>query len=89
MAAFLRTAEVSYFVAPDRTGQGLGSTLLAFLEGEAPKMGVDSLLADISSLNEGSIRFHLAHGFKECGRFKRVGRKFGRDFDQVWMQKLL
>ncbi len=28
-------------------------------------------------------------GFEECGRLKRVGRKFGRDFDVVYMQRFL
>ena len=51
-------------------------------------MGVDNFMAHISSLNEGSIRFHLRHGFTECGRFRRVGTKNGRDFDMVWMQRL-
>ena len=89
MAAFQRTAEITYFLAPGRTGQGLGKVLLDFLEVEAGKMGIDCLLADISSLNESSISFHRKNGFKECGRFEKVGRKFGQDFDQVWMQKRL
>jgi L-amino acid N-acyltransferase YncA len=89
MAAFQRTAEISYFVAPGRTGQGLGKVLLNYLEAEAGEMGIDTILADISSLNEGSISFHRKNGFGECGRFEKVGRKFGRDFDQVWMQKHL
>jgi len=25
----------------------------------------------------------------ECGRFLKVGRKFGEDFDAVWLQKRL
>jgi L-amino acid N-acyltransferase YncA len=47
---------------------------------------VDTILASISSRNDGSIRFHKKNGFRECGRFRRVGRKFGQDFDIVWMQ---
>jgi len=35
------------------------------------------------------IEFHLKNGFRECGRFMKVGRKFGEDFDVVWMQKQL
>ncbi|MBU2552083.1 MAG: GNAT family N-acetyltransferase [Proteobacteria bacterium] len=89
MPAFQRTAEVSYFIAPDHTGKGLGRILLARLEDEARQAGIDTLLADISSRNPGSIHFHLKNGFKECGRFEKVGRKFGQDFDQVWMQKRL
>ncbi|MEW6261822.1 MAG: N-acetyltransferase family protein [Thermodesulfobacteriota bacterium] len=89
LAAFRRTAEITYFVASGQTGQGLGKALLGHLEAEAVKMGIDTLLADISSRNEASLAFHLKNGFKECGRFEKVGRKFGQDFDQVWMQKHL
>lgn len=89
MSTFQRTAEITYFISPGRTGEGLGRVLLNYLEEEAKKNDVDTILADISSINEGSIAFHLKNGFKECGRFEKVGRKFGRDFDQVWMQKRL
>lgn len=36
-----------------------------------------------------SLAFHRKHGFEDCGRFKGVGRKFGEDFDIVWMQRHL
>ncbi len=86
-APFNRTAEISYFFAPSATGRGIGTALLARLEQDAKAMGVDTILASISSRNEGSIRFHQKHGFRECGCFERVGRKFDQDFDVVWMQK--
>jgi len=56
---------------------------------DARAAGVETLLANISSLNEVSLNFHLKHGFKECGRFQRIGKKFDRDFDVIWMQKFL
>ena len=86
-APFDRTAEISYFLSPDATGQGVGAALLARFEERARAMGVDTILASISSRNEGSIRFHLRHGFRQVGRFENVGRKFGKDFDVVWMEK--
>jgi phosphinothricin acetyltransferase len=85
-ATLRRAAQLSYFFAPDFTGQGIGSRVLSALIEAGRRMGVDTFLAHISSLNEGSIRFHLRHGFAECGRFRRVGRKRGEDFDMVWMQ---
>ncbi len=84
-----RAAEVTYFILPEHTRKGLGTALLETFVREARKMGIDSLLASISSRNEESIRFHRHHGFRECGRFLRVGHKFGEDFDVVWMQKCL
>jgi L-amino acid N-acyltransferase YncA len=89
MPAFSHAAEISYFIAPEHTGNGLGGMLLAQLEREAPAKGITTLLAQISSLNEGSIRFHGKNGFVECGCFRGVGRKHGRLFDAVWMQKTL
>jgi phosphinothricin acetyltransferase len=49
-------------------------------------MDVDTILAHTSSRNTASIRFHRKHGFRECGRLRRVGRKFGKDFDVIWVQ---
>ena len=82
-----RTAEVSYFISPDFTRRGIGRALLNTLIGEALLLGVDSLVASISSRNEESILFHQKNGFRECGRFRDAGRKCGHDFDVVWMQR--
>jgi phosphinothricin acetyltransferase len=86
---FRRTAEVAYFLLPEHTGQGLGQRLIAHFIQEARALGVDNLLASVSSLNEQSLRFHAHAGFECCGRFPAVGRKSGRDFDVVWFQKRL
>jgi phosphinothricin acetyltransferase len=55
----------------------------------ASEIGVTHLLASISSLNEGSIRFHKKHGFKECGKFEGVIEKKGITFDVVWMMRVI
>ncbi|HUT37753.1 MAG TPA: GNAT family N-acetyltransferase [Methanoregula sp.] len=75
MPAFRHTAEITCFIRPGETGKGLGTKMLGFLETEGKKQGISTILASISSLNEGSIRFHARNGFSECGRFKKVGRK--------------
>lgn len=88
VATMRRSAQLTYFIREKHTGMGLGSRLLDLLLSLGREMGVDNFLAHISSLNEGSIRFHRRHGFTECGRFRRVGTKNGHDFDMVWMQRL-
>lgn len=82
-----RTGVLTYFLNPEATGQGLGSRLLERLLEEGSRLGIDTFLAHISSHNTGSLRFHLRHGFTECGRFRKVGRKFGQDFDLVWVER--
>jgi phosphinothricin acetyltransferase len=89
MPAFAHTAEITYFIRPDCTGKGLGSRILRYLENEGKSRGISTLLASISSLNEGSIRFHEKNGFVHCGRFRMVGEKNGVIFDTVWMQKFI
>ena len=87
--AFSKTAEITYFIHPDHTGKGIGTKLLRLLEKEGMQKGITNILANISSLNPRSVDFHKKNGFIECGRFKNVGRKKGKPFDTVWMQKML
>ena len=89
MPTFSHTAEVTYFLHPDHTGKGLGKMLLGSLVRGAVEKGITCLLANISSLNPDSIKFHQKNGFIECGRFRKVGKKKGQEFDTVWMQKML
>ena len=89
MPVFSHTAAITYFIDPVHTGNGLGRQLLEYLEKEGRKKGITTILADICSLNSGSINFHRKNGFVECGCFKQVGKKRGQVFDTVWMQKMV
>ena len=89
LPTFAHTSEITYFLAPDRTRQGIGTRLLHNLERGAKEKGIRTILAGISSLNEGSLAFHRKHGFLEVGRFRQVCLKKGTLFDVVWMQRML
>ena len=82
---FRRTAELTYFLAPEHTRKGIGGMILDALVQQARQQGVDRLLASISSLNPDSLAFHAKKGFEEVGRLKDIGRKFDCDFDVVYM----
>ncbi|MBM3162584.1 MAG: N-acetyltransferase family protein [Chlorobi bacterium] len=89
MPAFDRTCEITIFLRYGHTGKGTGKAILDYLLEAAQETGLHSILASISSLNEGSLHFHLQNGFRECGRFVEAGEKFGRKFDVVYCQRML
>lgn len=89
LPAFFRTAEITYFLKPGFTGQGIGKAILDYLLDMGREKGINAILANVSSLNEESIAFHVKNGFSECGRFREVGWKKGRVFDVIYFQKLL
>lgn len=82
-------AEITYFISPEATHQGIGSRMLAELEARAMDCGIRTIMAAIASVNEISLAFHRKHGFTEVGRFRDVCVKRGVSFDAVWMQKTL
>jgi phosphinothricin acetyltransferase len=88
-SSFRRAAEITYFILPGHDRRGLGTAILELFVEQAGPLGIDTLLACVSSKNLGSLKFHLKNGFRECGRFAKAGRKFGEDFDVIWLQKRL
>lgn len=89
LPTFAHTAEISYFLHQDYCGCGVGSALLARLLDEAPGKSITTIMASVAAPNQASIGFHRKHGFTECGRFRSVCRKQGKEIDVVWMQKQL
>ena len=75
---FSQTAEITYFVKSEYTGRGIGKRILDCLLAKAKEKGITSIVASISSLNEGSINFHKKNGFVECGRLREIGNKRGK-----------
>ncbi|MEU7314830.1 N-acetyltransferase family protein [Streptomyces sp. NPDC007083] len=85
--AYRYTVEDSVYLAPDRTGRGLGSALLAGLLGECGPAGVQQVVAVIADTgSDASTALHRSHGFTPAGRLMAVGRKHGRWVDTVLMQ---
>ena len=87
--AFDRAAELTCFLAKGYTGRGIGSMILQALQSGAVELGIETIVATVSSLNEGSLRFHRARGFTEQGRLAGIGSRNGRRFDVVYLQKIL
>lgn len=96
-AAYDWSAELTIYLAPEARGQGLGRALYEALERELAEMGILNLYACIGVpvreedeyLNFNSARFHAHMGFVKCGEFHSCGRKFGRRYSMIWMEKLI
>jgi L-amino acid N-acyltransferase YncA len=86
--AYRHTVEDSVYLAPDRTGQGLGRGLLTALLDRCADVGVRQVVAVIADGgSDASIALHRSAGFSHVGRLTAVGHKHGRWIDTVLMQR--
>ena len=86
--AYGGTVEDSVYVHRDATGRGIGRALLAALIERARRSGYLQIMAAIGdSDNQASIGLHRSCGFVEIGTARRIGFKFGRFLDVVYMQR--
>jgi L-amino acid N-acyltransferase YncA len=88
-AGYRFTTENSIYIAADSRGQGIGKLLLAPLIESARTLGLRAIIAAIDGDNQVSIRLHARFGFETVGHFKKVGYKFNRWLDVVYMELLL
>jgi L-amino acid N-acyltransferase YncA len=86
---FARTVENSIYCHEAFTGMGLGTAMLDALIIKAREMGMYTMIAGIGAETVGSMRLHERFGFVEVARLKRVGWKFDRWHDLVYMQLML
>lgn len=85
--AYRHTVEDTIYLAPGRTGRGLGRQLLSALQRHCALAGIEQMIAVIAdSGNPASAALHRACGFTEVGRLRSVGRKHGRLIDTLLMQ---
>jgi len=85
--AYETTVEVSVACSPDSTRKGIGSRLYQELFSLLEKEDVRRVVAGIAQPNEPSNALHERFGFKKIGAFTEVGRKFGKYWDVLWMEK--
>jgi len=62
---------VTLGVAPSRTRQGVGRSLLAAAAAEAAKRGATRLFLEVAATNRAARRLYAAAGFREAGRRRR------------------
>jgi len=87
--SYATSVEVSIYLAPGLTGRGRGATLYRQLFQSIASEDVHRAYALIALPNEPSLKLHHAFGFVEAGHLREVGRKFGRYWDVVYLEKAL
>ncbi len=86
-AAYDTTVEVSIACAPQAARQRIGTQLYEALFKLIASEDVNRIVAGIAQPNEASNALHKKFGFKQIGTFTAVGRKFGKYWDVMWMEK--
>lgn len=68
------TAELKRMYAKIK-GIGVGKSLLAFLEGEAIRLGYSRILLETRKINEAAVCFYLANGYEVCENYGRYAER--------------
>ncbi|BBK31985.1 phosphinothricin acetyltransferase [Stella humosa] len=89
-SAYRFTVQDSIYVAEDCIGRGVGARLLQPVIDGCTALGYRQMMAVVGdSGNEASLRLHARLGFRTIGQALRVGVKFGRWVDIVYLQRPL
>lgn len=95
-AAYQWSVETSIYVDMQKRQNGVGHLLYEALEQRLREQGILNSNACISyaeveddHLTNGSVRFHEKLGYELVAHFHKCGKKFGKWYDMVWMEKML
>ena len=80
-------AEVSVYVTPQYSGQGIGKMLMQQLIEASETNGLWTLQAGIFPENTGSVHLHESIGFRQIGRRERIGKMDGEWRDTLLLER--
>jgi len=88
--AYDRSVELSVYVAPDRTGHGIGGALYQELFARLrDDETMHRAFAIIALPNDASVAFHERQGFTYRGTLSEAGYKFGAYLDIAYYERSL
>jgi phosphinothricin acetyltransferase len=88
-AAYETSVEVSVYLDPQQTRRGVGTALYEALFAAVASEDVHRAYAGITLPNDASVALHHRFGFTDVGVYREVGRKLGRYWDVLRMQREL
>ena len=74
---------------PRRDGRGLGALLYGALLPALEDEDLHRAYGGVALPNPASVALHERFGFREAARYSEQGRKFGRYWDVVWLERPL
>ena len=94
--AFQWAVETSIYVDVSMKRLGIGRLLHDALEERLRSQGILNMNACIAYprqedeyLTRDSVSFHAKLGYKQVAHFHQCGKKFGRWYDMIWMEKMI
>jgi L-amino acid N-acyltransferase YncA len=87
--AYRDTIELSVYVRHDCHRRGAGRVIVQDLIARARALGYHTLLAVSCDESAASVALLESLGFREAGRLREVGCKFGQRLDVIYLQLML
>ncbi|MCZ6674151.1 MAG: GNAT family N-acetyltransferase [Verrucomicrobia bacterium] len=87
--AYGTSVATTVYLHPDVRAKGIGTQLYTKLFDALSKEDLHRAYAGITLPNPASEALHLKFGFKKAGLFTQAGRKSGKFWDVLWMEKAL
>lgn len=94
--AYNWTATTSIYLDKECRRRGIGTALYKELEARLSKQGIVNALAGVAFmdiedefLTHDSFEFHKNRGYTEVAHMPKIGKKFDRWYDLLWMQKVI
>jgi len=88
-AAYRYAVESSIYLAPQFTGQGIGSRLYLALIANLRQRGLHCVIGGAIIPNPVSVALHERLGFTKVAEFREVGFKFGKWIDVAYWELML
>ena len=95
-AAYDHSCEMTIYLDHRAKGRGYGRKLYEALEAALKEQGILNLYTCIGDpieedeyLTKNSEQFHRHMGYAKVGEFHKCGKKFGRWYNMIWMEKII
>ncbi|MGC1678718.1 MAG: N-acetyltransferase family protein [Candidatus Binataceae bacterium] len=88
-AAYDTTVDATIYCAREATGRGIGTMLYRALFEALRSEDINRIVAGITLPNDASVALHRRFGFTPLGTYSEIGRKFGRYWDVLQLERPL